>query len=293
MKILLDKYPMGSLPNQKTAGRYIDEYLYDNMKILSKAIVQDNTFLGFCSSSTLEVGTGKSVFFQQIGEAWTDMVNKMHGLNLTFGINNILFRPKKLIEKAEALEFPKYSCVILDEWEDAHYWSELGMTLRQFFRKCRQLNLFLLIICPNFFQIPMNYAISRSIFFIDVRFETNFERGFFSFYNFKKKKELYLKGKKTQDYSIVRPDFYGRFTDGYAVPRELYLKAKLDDLKEAETSKKIPTEKEVTIRLFKQIHQNLPKISIKDLAVGFLVSSRTLFKWLANDKSEENEGVEV
>ena len=292
MKILLNKYPMGSLPNQKTAGRYADEYLYDNMKILGKAIVQDNTFFGIVSSSTLEVGTGKSVFLQQMGEAWTDIINTMHNKEVPFNIKNIVFRPKKLIERA--FEVPKYSCVILDEWEEANYWSELGMTLRQFFRKCRQLNLFILIICPNFFQVPMSYAISRSIFFIDVRFETNFERGFFSFYNFKKKKLLYLKGKKTQDYGVVKPDFYGRFTDGYAVPREEYLAAKLKDAKEAEeTSKKNVTEPQIRRKLFKQLHVNLPKITIKDLAIGFGISYQTAFRYLKDDNNKEIGGVEL
>jgi hypothetical protein len=292
MKILLKKYPMGSLPNQKTAGKYIDEYLYDNLKVLAEAIVKDNTFLGIVSSSTLEVGTGKSCFCQQLGEAWTEMVNEMHNQTLTFDIKNIVFRPKELIKRA--FEVPKYSCIILDEWEETNYWSELGMTLRSFFRKCRQLNLFILVICPNFFQVPMSYAISRSIFFIDVRFETNFERGFFSLYNFKKKKVLYLVGKKSQDYSCVKPDFFGRFSDGYAVPREIYLEAKLKDAKDYENDSKKPvTEAQLKAKLFKQIHINLPKISVKDLALGFGVSCNTAFRYLKEDFSEENGGVEV
>ena len=290
MKTLLKKYPMGSLPHQKTAGRYFDEYLYDNLKILAKAIVQDNSFLGIVSSSTLEVGTGKSVFVQQIGEVWTDIINEIHNQKLTFDIKNIVFRPTELIKRA--FEVPKYSCIILDEWEDAHYFSELGMTLRQFFRKCRQLNLFIIVICPNFFQVPMSYAISRSIFFVDVRFETNFERGFFSFYNFKKKKTLYLIGKKTQDYSCDKPDFYGRFTDGYAIPREIYLEAKLKNAKNFEEKpNKIVTEHQFRAKLFKQLHQNLPKITIKDLCLGFGIAYQTGFRYLKEDFSMENGGV--
>ena len=51
MKVLLDKYPKGSLPHQQTAGRYIDETLYENIKLLAKNIVKDMTYLGICSSS--------------------------------------------------------------------------------------------------------------------------------------------------------------------------------------------------------------------------------------------------
>ena len=50
MKICIEKYPMGSLKGQKTAGRYIDGYLHENLSILADAIVKDNIFLGFVSS---------------------------------------------------------------------------------------------------------------------------------------------------------------------------------------------------------------------------------------------------
>jgi len=142
----------------------------------------------------------------------------------------ILFRrPKDLIERA--FKVPKYSYLLLDEWEDSYLLvSELGMTLRQFFRKCRQLNLFILVIIPNFFQLNTGYAISRSVFAVDVKFVGEFQRGFFDFYNFDRKRLLYLKGKKTYDYNTAKANFSGSFTDGYAVGEEAYRKKKLDDL---------------------------------------------------------------
>jgi len=268
---------MKSFPKQRTPGRYMDGYLHENLKIPAKKIVDDMTFLGVCSSSTLEVGTGKSVLVQQIGEAYTELVNEQHGLNLTFDMKNIVFNPKDLIKRA--FELPKYSCIIMDEWEDAHYWSELAGTLRQFFRKCRQLNLFMLIIIPNFFQLPMPYAVSRSLFFVDVKFQGEFERGFFSFYNFKKKKTLYIKGKKTHDYNVVKPDFYGRFPDGYAVPREIYVAAKHKDMME-DHEKKVPTEFEIKAKYFYRLYQNIEGITIKKLAEAFGVSERTGDRYL-------------
>ena len=232
MKILTDKYPKGSLPNQQTDGRYIDENYYENLKVLAEVIVNDMTFMAIISSSTLEVGTGKSVFVQQTAEAWLYLVNKLHGFNLPeLNMSNIVFKPKDLIKRA--FEVPRYSVVIVDEWDDAHYWSELGVSMRQFFRKCRQLNLFIILVIPNFFQMPINYAVSRSVFFVDVRFEGKFERGYFRFFNFNKKKDLYINGKKTQNYNCVKPDFIGRFTKGYCVDEQLYRKAKHDDMIEA------------------------------------------------------------
>jgi len=281
MKILKERYPKGSFKGQHTDGRYMDGILYENLKIMAKNIAKDMTFMGVVSSSTLEVGTGKSTVVQQMAEAYTDLVNQYHGTNIEFKTENIVFRPKALIERA--FKLPKYSCVILDEWEDAHFWSDLGVSLRQFFRKCRQLNLFIIIIIPNYFQLPMNYAISRSLFFMDVKFEGEFERGYFDFYSFNKKKDLYLKGKKTHNYGVVKADFSGRFLDGYAVPEREYRKAKHDDMIESEEREKDLTPAQIKVQMYKELRETLKELTIKDWARGFKVSERTISRWNAKD----------
>ena len=285
VKYCIDKYPKGSFPRQQTSGRYMDGTLHENISVLAKSIVKDMTFLGVGFSSTLEVGAGKSVLFQQIGEAYTEQVNKLHNLNIPFTKDNIVFHPKDLIETAMTL--PKYSCIILDEWDDAHYWSELATTLRTFFRKCRQLNLFMLAIIPNFFQMQIGYAVSRSIFAIDVKFEENFDRGFFEFYSFKKKKDLYLKGKKSYDYNVIRSDFIGKFPDGYAVGREEYLTKKRIDLqKYEEKEKKVLTEREMNIKLIHQFRKNKPELTLNEYASLFGTSKRTISRWFAEEIRE-------
>lgn len=237
VKYCLDKYPLGSFHQQKTAGKFMDGYLYSTIEVFARNIVRDMTFLGSIFSSTLEVGTGKSVLAQQIGEAYTEMVNKFHGLEIPFNIDNVVFRPQDLIDVA--FKVPKYSCIILDEWEDAHYWSVMGMTLRRFFRKCRQLNLFLIIIIPSFFDLPIGYALPRSVFAIDVKFSGEFERGFFDFYNFERKKDLYVYGKKTRNYKVVKCNFFGRFGDGYAVGEQEYREKKLHDMEQDDSDEQI------------------------------------------------------
>ena len=268
MKILLDKYPKGTYKGQMSDGKYINEYLYENLTILAKAIVEDNTFLAVIYSSTLEVGTGKSVFGTQIGEAWSDIMKKTHNIDVPFTMNNVVFRPKDLIERA--FKVPRYSCILLDEWEDATYWSELGMTLRQFFRKCRQLNLFMIVIIPNWFQMPMSYAISRSIFAIDVRFENGFERGYFYFYDFEKKRELYVKGKREHNYRAAHHVFAGRFINGYGVNEEEYRRIKLEDtMSYEEGGKKEPKEIEVKSKIAIAFHKKFPEISVLELGEVF------------------------
>jgi hypothetical protein len=284
MKILQEKYPIGSIKGQKTAGRYIDGILYSNLQILAKSIVNDMTFLALISSSTLEVGSGKSTHAQQIGEAYQNSVNEQHGLDLKFTMKNIVFNAEQLIKRA--FELPKYSCLILDEGDDldSHYYSQLAHTLRKFFRKCRQLNLFIIVILPNFFQIPAPYAISRSVFFIDVRFEGEFERGYFYFYSFGKKKDLYIQGKKTQNYSVVKADFSGRFTDGYAVPENEYRRAKYQDMLDDKDEKKSYTLDEATKHLFLLSHSRVPEFSVTKLSELFGIGKTTGYDWI----NEEN-----
>lgn len=288
MKILEEKYPMGSFKGQKSPGRYIDGILYENLQTMARKIVDDMTFMGICFSSTLEVGTGKSVFMTQIGEVWTHLVNKEHGLNLEFTERNLVFNAKDLISRA--MELPKYSLILLDEWEDASYWSALGQALRKFLRKCRQLNLCIICIIPNWFQLPLGFAVSRSAFAIDVKFESGFKRGFFDFYGFEAKRNLYVKGKKFYNYHVQKPTFYGRFTDGYGLPEKEYRAAKLKDLQESEELEKKPmNETEYRIKLYRGMRDRKPKISVRDWATYFGVSKNTISAW-NSDKKERNSG---
>jgi len=276
MKIFKERYPKGSFKSQKTDGRYIDAFLYENLRTYAKAIVRDLTFLGFISSSTLEVGTGKSVFVQQIGEAWESLLLEEHGIERPLQLEAIVFKPEDLMDVSKKI--PKYSVIILDEWEDSHYWSKLGITLRQFFRKCRQLNLFMICIIPNFFELPRGYAVSRSAFFIDVCFGDNFERGLFKFYGFPTKKRLYHKGKKEMDYGVVRPDFVGDFGDGYVVGREAYLEKKRKDL---EGTEELIKPNEVRKLVYLEIAENIHKLGVKWSVINkaFGVCERTGGTW--------------
>lgn len=285
MKILLEKYPKGTFKGQKTDGRYIDGFVYHNLELLAERIVDDMTFLAITFSSTLEVGTGKSVFGTQMGEAWAEIMKKKHNIDVPFTQKNIVFRPTDLIKRA--FEVPKYSFLLLDEWEGATYWSELGTTLRQFFQKCRQLNLFIMVIIPNWFQMNIQYAVSRSVFAVDIKFEGNFERGYGDFYSFRRKRDLYIKGKKFHDYHVVRPDFNFRFLNGYGVPEKEYRAAKLKDMLTYEQNNQIPTEREITIKLFKKLRENLPQVSVKDLSKAFGVTRQSTFKWLKEIKDKE------
>jgi len=281
MKILEERYPKGTLKGQVTDGRYIDGYLWQNIDVLGKNITRDMTYLVFICSSTLEVGTGKSVFAQQFAEAYLESVRQHHKVDNKLNMNNLVWRPAELIKKA--FEIPRFSVIILDEWEDAHYWSKLGVSLRQFFRKCRQLNLLMICIIPNFFQLPINYAVSRSVALIDVRFEGEFQRGHFSFYNFDRKKSLYIFGKRNQDYRVTRANFSGRFVDGYVVDEEEYREAKYQDmLQEEEDQTKEITFDEYKKETFFKYKNRFPQLGMQTIVEVFGVNKRTGHQWLTD-----------
>ena len=286
MKYCTEKYPKGTFKSQKSDGMYMDAWLHKNLELLASKISHDMTFLGIIFSSTLEVGTGKSVLATQIGEAWTEIVNKKYNLNINYDVDNIVWRPKDLIDRA--FKVPKYSYILLDEWEDSSYWSELGMTLRKFFRKCRQLNLFIMCIIPNWFQLPLSYATSRSIFAIDVKFTDTLDRGNFSFYNFPSKRALYVIGKRTHNYWASKPTFNGKFGDGYGVNDVEYRKKKLEDmekydLEEPEKLNRQQTEKKFGIRILANLIQKFPKTTIEEFSQLFGVSKMTITRWKLGD----------
>lgn len=291
VKYCIKKYPKGSLPSQQTDGRYINGTLYENLEILSKNIVKDLTFLGIIFSSTYEVGTGKSTLAQHIAEChMEELMPKFHNITIPTTMNHIVFSPQDLITRA--FEVPKYSCVIVDEWEDSHYWSQLGITLREFFRKCRQLNLFIILIIPNFFHLPKSYAITRSIFAIDVHFTGEFERGHFKFYNFDRKRELYLKGKKEENYYVVKPNFNGDFTNGYVVDKEEYEIQKRLDLERHSKEKKKITEEERTFEIVQRFKQKKVITKIEDLAWVLGMGFRTIYNHLGKHNARlENEKI--
>ena len=292
VKYCIEKYPKGSWKGQQTPGRFMDGWLYKNLELLAEKISDDMTFLGIIYSSTLEVGTGKSVMATQIGEAWTEIVNKKYNLDIPYNVDNLVWRPKDLIDKAMGKngfkKIPKYSYVLVDEWEDATYWSELGMTLRQFFRKCRQLNLFIMCIIPNWFQLPLSYAVSRSVFAIDVRFNDKLDRGFFAFYNFPAKRFLYINGKRNHNYFAAKPTFMGRFPDGYGVDEEEYRRRKYNDMVEYDlqhpeklTKQQIETNIKIEIlRKFLKFNKGMDTMSCAKL---FQVSDETIRRWKRGD----------
>ncbi len=280
VKVCEKDFPKGSLEGQQSDGFYMDGYIKANLDIMAKRIVDDMQFVGVISGKGT-VRNGKSTFAQHQGYYFTHKVNELHNLKNTFTMENIVFKADDLIEKAFSL--PKYSTLILDEGDDltAQYYSKLAIKLRRFFRKCGQLNLFFILLIPDFFELPRAYAVTRSTYLVNVMFMGEFERGFFEFYSGEKKRELYYKGRRYGDYHCVKENFKGRFPKPYLVDEKQYRDKKLHDMMndEGEESSPIIREGENIRRL--QALQTLSsdnnlKITQKQYANYVGVAERTI-----------------
>lgn len=298
MKFAEEIFPKGTFKDQETDGAYIQEELAKNLDVIAKKVSNDMTFLGLISGHDM-VGDGKTTILTHVGTYLTWKINQLHGTNNTFTDKNLVFGGTDL-EKV-SFELPKYSVIGLDEGDDVttHGMKEFAQHLKRYFRKCRQLNQIILVILPSFFEFPKFYALNRSHFLIDVFFQGEYERGYFNFYGPLSKKNLYLRGKKEWDYSAWRPDFHGRFFGSYCFFPDLencihrYKRKKYEDMlknsnEEEKKLNKVQIEKAITVKLFRQLHQNLPKISVENLSKAFGVTSRTGFRYLSNEKEEKD-----
>lgn len=300
MKFAEEIYPKGTFKDQETDGAYIQEELAKNLDVIAKKVSNDMTFLGLISGHDM-VGDGKSTLLTQVGTYLTWKINQIHGTNNTFTDKNLVFGGTDL-EKV-SFELPKYSVIGLDEGDDVttHGMKEFAQHLKRYFRKCRQLNQIILVILPSFFEFPKFYALNRSHFLIDVFFQGEYERGYFNFYGPYAKKNLYLKGKKEWDYNAWRPDFHGRFFSSYCFFPDLekcierYKRKKYEDMlkngnEESEKLSKVQIERALTLKLFHQLHQNLPKISVENLAIAFGTTKQTGYRWLDdyNNRNSSN-----
>lgn len=231
VKVCKKQFPLieGDKSYRQSDGFSMDDFLYDNIKPLGTKLLNDWSFIILITGSGW-VRVGKSIIAQQIAAVLNEETNNQWHLNNTFDCSNILFKGNDLID--QSFVKPKGSVLLLDEGDDLteHYASEIAYTMRRYLRKCGQLNQILIVILPDFFDLPRSLAMSRSICLIDVYPSGELDRGFYRFFDFQKKKDLYLLGKKMHNYKAVEPNFNGRFPNFYTVNKEEYLKKKHDDL---------------------------------------------------------------
>ena len=202
----------------------MDRRLLNELKWLSNAV--DDDFDGFILIDGEIEGCGKSLLGMQV------CVSR----DKKFTAKQIAY---DLIDVARILQWiPKKRALLFDEsgadTESAGVLSKKNRAFKRIMEKCRQKNLFVVLVRPSFFDWSKYYAIHRSWALLTVKLvpdreKKRFVRGFFDFYGRKRKKNLYLLGKKFMDRSVVRPNFRGMFSDDLPIPKKDYLERKKAD----------------------------------------------------------------
>lgn len=195
---------------------YLDGYLKSNLDT-AKSVIQKDWDMLFIVDGT--EGGGKSVLAQHIAKY----------LDPSLCMERIVFTPKEFREAV--LKAEKYQVIIYDEafggLSARQAMSMVNKALISLLAQIRQKNLFIVMVLPCFFELDKYAAIWRSRALLHVYTGDNFERGYFSFFNSAKKKDLYMRGKKFYEYCVT-PNFRGRFTKGYVVDDAAYRQRKLD-----------------------------------------------------------------
>lgn len=241
MRVCCDKYPKGFSYNIKP-GFYMDNKLKMQLDILLKNIVNDWDFTILITGSG-EVRVGKSVLAMEIAAYWAYMIDRLYGIKTHLDIDNFVFDGRKLIEMGNQLgqKYP-YSCLIYDEagadLAGSKVLTQMTRDVMDFYRECGQYNLLNILVLPDFFDLPKSIAITRSIFLINVDYESDedgvFKRGIFKFYSRKSKKKLYMLGKKELNYNATAYDFTGRFLAFYPIDEKGYRDTKVAALRHRE-----------------------------------------------------------
>lgn len=207
-----------------TEQYYMDGYLRQGYAKAKNVVSKDWDWVMLIDGGE---GAGKSVIAQQ----------GAHEVDPTINLERITFTPEEF--KTAVINAKKYQAIIYDEaytgLSSRGTMSDINKTLVSMLAEIRQKNLFVFIVMPTFFDLDRYVAIWRSRGLIHVYTDKGYGRGYFSYYNKDKKKNLYILGKKFYDYKKPRPNFRGRFTNQYVVNEEEYRKKKLKALSEHKT----------------------------------------------------------
>lgn len=278
---------------------YLDGYLKYQLDTLVYNAKSDWDFVILVTGDRM-VRVGKSVLAMNMGSYIA------HRLKTKFDLDNIHFSSQDMIDYAQEAE--TNSVIIYDEGREGlaatKHAKQIQQDLLDYFAECGQLNHIFIIVMPDYFELKETIAVGRSEYLINVwRAEekkeidlykegekipvVKFKRGYFEFFNRKKKAKLYDISKSTRrkNYQLVQPNFKGRFTNYYPIDEEGYRKKKKEALMRFKERKKKDTlkktkydvfrnEKIKELRLKKMTHKQISELFVEKY--GYQVSSRQI-----------------
>jgi len=180
-----------------------------------------------------------------------------------FDLNkNIVFDVETLMKRGH--ELPMNSVIVYDEGREGldakSTMMNINRTLENFFQECGVYNHFIIIVLPDFFSLNKNFATSRSNFLINTYVDEQYNRGYFAFYNERKKEKLYEFGRRKLGtfarYVSEAPNFRGRFTKWLPFSKIVYDNLKKEALRKKRLSRtdvRISKQRDVLIYLYKKL----------------------------------------
>jgi hypothetical protein len=165
--------------------------------------------------------SGKSLLAQQIA----------YFLDPTFNIERISFTGHQFKDNLKACT--KGQAIILDEAMNVLFSRQAmrgeNVDMIKVLAQVGQKNLVMIIVLPSFFDLDKYVAVHRGTVLITVKMD-NGRRGDFEYRNRNEIKDLYLRGKATENHNASRPHFKGKFTNYYVVDEAEYRRKKVDSL---------------------------------------------------------------
>lgn len=207
--------------------------------------------------------SGKSVMAMQLARY----------VDPTFNLDRLCFDPNEF--RQAILQAKKRQAIIFDEayrgMSSAGSLTEVNKVLQSLSMEMGQKNLFIIIVLPTFYLLAKYQAIWRTKGLFHV-FKSHGRKGYWKFYNSKKKLRLYnsKEGKKYYTYHQVKTGMKGRFYNYYCVNEEAYRQKKDTSLKKGYRATKTEHYMEQRNRMLLILRKEL-KLPLDDLVklLGF------------------------
>jgi tRNA uridine 5-carbamoylmethylation protein Kti12 len=262
----------------------MDGFLYNSLFSAKK--VMKSKDLDLIIQITGYPGTGKSTLACQIACF----------LDPSFNEERLCLTAEKFIN--EIKKATAGQCVVLDEsyegLNSSEIRKEVGRALLNLLNVVRQKRLYILILIPNFFDMSKQIACFRSRWLIHCYDKGFGDIGYYCLFDRKRKHDLWIRGKKYEDYESVRADFYCSFSP--FIPKQInyekYLENKAQALQDIGTkeilSSSITQRNKLIIYMFKVLEISIKEIStIVDLDIRTLQRITHDFIHSSNNKDSE------
>lgn len=257
---------------------YLDDHLKGQLDKIKKNVMEKDEDRFYVVDG--REGTGKSVFTLQLACY----------LDSSFSMDRVVFTAEDF-EKA-IIRADKGQVVVFDEafrgLSSRASLSAMNKMLVQLMMECRQKNLIVFIVMPTFFLLETYVALFRASGLFHIYRGEGHKRGFWMYFNYRKKKMLYMIGKKKfWDYDSPKANFIGRFTNKYLIDEPAYREKKRLAFEKSVVEKETKRDKQRNVLLKYiidkyEVPQSTLLAELKPL--GFSMSGAQLSRILQNER---------